>query len=174
MNLDRLIARMEYTPQAIAALVRNLTDEEFRYKPAFGAWSICEILCHLADEETDDFRLRLKLMMEDPAAPWPKNDPEGWAVQRNYNAQDPHAALARFSKERAATIAWLRSLKDPSWNTAYLHPNFGPVHAGVLMVGWPAHDALHIRQIAKRLFELAERDGLPEGFGTKYAGEWKA
>jgi hypothetical protein len=40
------------------------------------------------------------------------------------------------------------------------------------MVSWAAHDMLHLRQIAKRLFQIAQRDG--DGFSTDYAGEWKA
>jgi hypothetical protein len=81
-------------------------------------------------------------------------------------------SVKRFVAERGNTIRWLRSLKSPDWDRAYQHPTFGPVRAGILMASWPAHDALHLRQIAKRLFELAGRDGAP--YPIDYAGEWKA
>ena len=41
-----------------------------------------------------------------------------------------------------------------------------------LLTSWAAHDALHLRQIAKRLFQLAERDG--GEYNSRYAGEWRA
>jgi hypothetical protein len=40
------------------------------------------------------------------------------------------------------------------------------------MVSWCAHDALHLRQIAKRTFQMAQRDG--GRFTADYAGDWKA
>lgn len=173
MNADRLIARMESFAETLPRLVAGLTDDEARYKPPSGAWSILEIVCHLADEETDDFRVRLRMTQEDPAAPWPAADPERWAVERKYNEQNLQQALERFVRERRETIRWLRSLKSPDWEVTIMRPSRS-VRAGELLTGWAAHDALHIRQIAKRLFELAERDGQPEGYGTGYAGQWGA
>jgi hypothetical protein len=133
-----------------------------------------EIVNHLADEDRDDFRFRLRSTLEDPSREWPKTDPEGWAVQRRYIEQDLAESMARFERERAESLAWLRSLRSPDWSRAYIHPKVGPVTAGELMVSWAAHDSLHVRQIAKRLFELAAKQGEPEGFGTRYAGEWGA
>ena len=82
--------------------------------------------------------------------------------------------LDEFARERAANIAWLRSVENApapaDWSVAHHHPKFGPIAAGDLLAAWAAHDALHLRQIAKRLFELSLRDGAP--FTTRYAGDW--
>jgi hypothetical protein len=155
-------------------LVGHLPSEHARFKPPTNAWSILEIINHLADEDADDFRARLKSTLDDPTRPWPLTDPEGWAVTRNYQDRDLAESLDRFERERAESIRWLRSLDNPDWTKAYIHPRHGPVYAGELMVSWPAHDALHIRQIAKRLFELAAREGEPGKFGVGYAGAWGA
>lgn len=176
--LDRIIQRLDAAPAAIGAMCSSLSPDEARFKPPSGAWSILEIVCHLVDEETDDFRARIESTLRDPAVKWPLTDPEGWAAQRNYADQDLAAKLQQFTDERAKTITWLRSLKSPDWQAAYQHPRIGPVRAGELLVAWPAHDALHIRQIAKRLFEIAARDGATmcpsQPFLTLYAGEWGA
>lgn len=176
--INNIIRRMDSAPRAIGALCSHLSADESRFKPPSGAWSILEIVCHLVDEEIDDFRTRLRLTQEDPAAPWPGIDPEGWAVKRDYISQDLTSKLQQFSEERAKTITWLRSLKSPDWQVAHLHPRIGPIRAGDLLAAWAAHDALHIRQIAKRLYELAGRDGAAmnpgEPFLTRYAGEWGA
>jgi hypothetical protein len=174
MDAKPLMDRMDRMAPTVRALVSGLSREEATFRPPSGAWSIVEIVNHLADEDRDDFRRRLRLTFEHPGTPWPTNDPEEWARSRKYQEQDLEESLVRFERERAESLAWLRSLRSPDWKTAYQHPKVGPVTAGELMVSWPAHDALHIRQIAKRLFELTAREGAADGFVTKYAGEWRA
>ena len=172
MDAAQIIDRLRPTPGVVAALASTLPPEDARFKPPTGAWSILEIVNHLADEDRDDFRFRLKALLD--GEPWPPNNPEQWAVERKYNEQDLAESLDRFARERAESLRWLKSLNVPDWHVSYPHPRVGPVPAGDLLISWPAHDALHIRQIAKRLFELAAREGAPDGFNTKYAGEWGA
>jgi hypothetical protein len=158
--------------QALPALVGSVPDDQAKWKPADGSWSILEVVTHLADEEVEDFRTRVRMTLESPAESWPKIDPPGWAVERRYNEGNLPAALDRFVSERSASIAWLRGLAGPDWSSAYEHPKFGPIHAGDLLAAWAAHDALHLRQIAKRMFQLA---GEYAGeYKTIYAGEWSA
>jgi hypothetical protein len=177
VNLERIIERMSVFPSALSCAVMGVSGEEARYKPAHpryaaGAWSMLEIVNHLVDEEVEDFRTRVELTLTDPAQPWPKIDPEGVAVSRRYNERDMDDSIARFISERGRSIAWLRTLRNPDWDRAHTHPEFGPIRAGDLMASWPAHDALHLRQISKRLYELAVRDGA--GYSVRYAGEWGA
>lgn len=173
MNAPRLIARLEGFAQTLPSAVAGVTDEEARWKPPGGAWSILEIVCHLADEEVQDFRTRLDLTLHQPGTPWPKIDPEGAARERRYNEQDLATTLDRFVRERRKTIAWLRALPAViDWSAAHHHPTFGPIRAGDLLASWAAHDALHLRQIAKRLHEFAAEDA--PGFSTAYAGEWRS
>lgn len=171
MDYAAIVRRLEAFPPVLAGLVRMVDEGDARWKPPSGAWSILEIVCHLADEEVEDFRARLRTMLENPGASWPATDPEGWARDRNYNQQDLGQTLARFTRERTESVRWLRSLKDPDWQLTIVRPSRS-VRAGDLLISWPAHDALHIRQIAKRMFELAAEVGRPEGFDTEYAGRW--
>jgi hypothetical protein len=172
MHPEAIIRRLESFPGAVRAVVRGVSMEEARRKPPSGAWSILEIVNHLGDEDAEDFRLRLELTQRDPAAPWPGIDPEGWATRRDYNTRDLEESVARFEHERATSVTWLKGLRAPDWEVAHLHPRHGPIRAGDLLASWAAHDALHLRQIAKRLYELALVD-MP-GFITLYAGEWSA
>jgi hypothetical protein len=170
MNADSLIGRLEHTGRAIRALASGVPDADARWKPESGAWSILEIVCHLADEEESDFRVRLRSTLEDPSKHWPGIDPEGWARERRYNEQDLAKNLDRFTREREASLEWLRSLDGPDWSRAHAHLTIGELTAGDLLASWAAHDALHLRQITKRLFELTERDA--GGCSTRYAGSW--
>lgn len=177
MNAVLVIDRLERFGREIAGLASIASEDDARWKPREGAWSILEIVNHLADEEVDDFRTRLRLTQDDPAAPWPGIDPEGWACEREYNQRSLSESIDRFVRERGESVKWLRSLVHSGradWKVEHLHPRHGPISAGTLLVSWAAHDALHLRQIAKRLFELAGRDGASEEFRTGYAGEWRA
>lgn len=172
MNAQALIDRLEAFPAVLRPLAGAVSDQDGRWKPASGAWSINEIVHHLADEEELDFRPRLRRTLHDPAAPWEPIDPEGWAVSRRYNDGDIHLALDRFIRERAESVDWLRALPDPDWSLAHTHPKLGPIRAGALLASWTAHDLLHLRQITKRLFELTRRDA--GAHPIDYAGAWTA
>ncbi len=172
MNFARLVSSLERFSDVLKAAVAGISEEDARWKPTDGGWSILEVVCHLGDEEELDFRRRLKLTLTDPTQPWPPNDPVAWAVEHRYNEGHLDEALARFLAERKESIGWLRSLDNPDWTQAYQHPKVGPVPAGDLLASWAAHDYLHLRQIAKRLYEMTIRDA--SEFDTAYAGEWVA
>ncbi len=171
MSPDQLIERLERFPKTLAAVVSGLPDADARWRPDGGGWSILEIVTHVADEETDDFRTRLELTLRDPGEAWPPIDPESAAVERRYNEGDLAENLRRFEGQRRGSVQWLRSLNDPPWTNTH-HHKLGDITAGDLLASWTAHDVLHLRQIVKRLFQLTERDA--GASSTRYAGTWTA
>lgn len=187
MRLHLLIDRLAHFPSALEHVVSMVGDDEARFKPKVSAdgkpaetagpgghWSILEICCHLRDEEAEDFRPRIESTLRDPAAPWPLLDLDNIATRRAYNRENLDNVIEAFKSSRAVNVAWLRSLPPMTsmdWDHAFTHPKWGPIKAGELMTAWAAHDALHLRQIAKRLYELAQVDG---GYRAVYAGEWGA
>lgn len=172
MDLERLISSLERFGKLLPALVADVTDEDARWKPESGNWSILEIIVHLADEESEDFRKRIELSLSDPDVVWPSIDPENAAVERRYNEKTLSVEVDRFVEERARSVSWLRLLQSPNWETTYDHASIGSFPIGDVMVGWAAHDHLHLKQIAKRLYEMNARDGAP--YKPDYGGEWRA
>lgn len=170
MDPNPLIASLERFPGVLLATVGGMGAGEVRWRPPDGGWTLLEIVAHVADEETHDFRPRLESTLEDPSREWAPIDPERRVVERDFNAGHLAATLARFVSERSASIAWLRSLADPDWARAHAHPSLGELRAGDLLLSWAEHDWLHLRQIAKRMYQLALRAG--EGFDAGYAGPW--
>ena len=170
MDAARLTDSLERFGRYLPVIVEGVAPGEARWKPADGAWSILEIVCHLGDEEEFDFRRRVQLTLGDPGQPWPAIDPVGWAVERRYNDGELSTALSRFVTLRRESVAWLRGLDDPDWSKTYDHPKFGPFRAGDIFAAWAAHDMLHLRQISKRMYQLAERDA--GEYSIRYAGDW--
>lgn len=172
MNVDALINSLERFGEFLPAVVRDLNETDARWKPEDGAWSVLEVVNHLCDEETDDFRDRLDRTLRDSAEPWPPIDPEARAIERRYNEKNLADSLGRFTGSRAESIDWLRRLERPDWSASHQHPKLGSIRAGDILVSWVAHDALHLRQIAKRMHQLATHHG--GAFSAAYAGPWRA
>ncbi len=172
MNTKFLLQRLDDFERVLPALVSNLSDVQMRWKPPSGNWSVLEIVCHLCDEEVHDFRARLMATIDDPSQKWPEIDPEKTVVDQQFNQRDPADAIEQFVFERKKSLTWLRSILDHAsvnWNVAYQRSKFGPIKAGDLLASWVAHDQLHTRQIAKRIFELTVRES--PTFSIAYAGE---
>lgn len=167
-NAQGLIARLPRGAEAIRALVEGVADDEARWHLPSGGWSVLEVVCHLKDEETDDFRQRLRLTLEDPAKDWPPMDPEAWVTERRYQERALKPELDAFLAERRKSLEWLRGLRNPDWSRAHTHPRLGAMPAGDLLAAWVAHDLLHVRQIARLQYEHARSLAAP--YKPDYAG----
>ena len=161
------ISRLAAFPDALRATCAIVSDADAHWNPADSrptahgpAWSIAQIALHLLLEEQQDFRVRVLSTLRDPSAPWPPIDPEP-ALAETWSSGGPELAtiLDDFARERADSIAQLRAIAPTAdWSRTHHHPRLGPFTAGQLLACWAAHDALHLRQIAKRLHQLAVRD----------------
>ena len=93
--------------ERVGALMQHVTDEQARWKPKAGAWSMLDVVNHLVDEEKEDFRVRLDSILLNAEQDWPPIDPEGWVVERRYNERDLQESLDHYRSERRASLEWL-------------------------------------------------------------------
>jgi len=170
MELSFYLSRLGHQAEAIARLVEGIDEAQARHKPGPNDWSILEVINHLYDEETEDFRIRLQLTLDDPQQPWPPNDPVRKVTERNYNSRELGASLENFLDERTVSIEWLRSLEEPNWDNEHFIPQVGSLRAGDILASWVAHDLLHLRQLIELHFAYQRDFALP--FSVEYAGEW--
>ncbi|HEX2191085.1 MAG TPA: DinB family protein [Longimicrobiaceae bacterium] len=170
LSVEQLTARLAGTGRSIQELVLAAPPEQVRWKPAPEKWSILEVVNHLADEEAEDFRARLDLLLHHPGEPWPPIDPRAWVRERRYGERDPGESLARFRSERERSLAWLREIGPPDWERSYSHPQLGVLTAGSIAASWLAHDLLHVRQLARLHWEFVSAGVAPHS--AAYAGAW--
>jgi hypothetical protein len=169
MNLQYYIDRLSHSRHVIAALLQGVTPEQACWKPAADRWSILEVINHLDDEERDDFRLRLDILLHHPGQSPPPIDPPRWALERKYNERDLSESLGRFLEQRRKSLAWLATLREPNWESAIQLPH-GPIRAGDILASWAAHDLLHVRQLTRLHWDYVNLVSVP--FKTEYAGQW--
>ena len=168
-DLQHWIDCLERSAKVIRELVQEVAPEQRMWKPDADRWSILEVIGHLLDEEREDFRVRLRLVLEDPELEWPPIDPQGWVEQRSYAEKNLEETLETFLDERRDSVRWLQGLADPDWSRAKQHPA-GALSAGDLLASWTAHDLLHIRQLTWLHLQYVQQRARP--YSTEYAGEW--
>lgn len=168
-RFERLCQDLARGAEIVRALVTGITQAESRVRPTLDSWSVLEVVCHLYDEEREDFRQRLDIILHRPTETWPPIDPAGWVTSRRYNERDLSETLANFLAERDTSLTWLKSLSAPNWDAEYIAP-FGLIRAGDMFASWVAHDTLHIRQLVELRYSGIVSRAAP--FDVRYAGDW--
>ncbi|MBW3566000.1 MAG: DinB family protein [Acidobacteria bacterium] len=166
--IDRAVRRLAATGSAIQQICRDLTPDEARFRESGEKWSILEIVNHLLDEEILDFRARLQSTIFRPDVPWPRIDPPGWAIEKDYQSRDLAESLVSLAAERASSLEFLPTVSEDELATVHHHPTLGEITAGDLLHSWVAHDLLHLRQIARVRYRMLEADAAP--YRAEYAG----
>ena len=137
-------------PVLLDAMVAGLTPARWRARPAPDEWSPVEIVCHLRDEEAEDFGARVRVILSGSGRFTPI-DPQGWATTRCYHADDPAEALAAFRRHRAESLAMLDDATAERLEASGEGPSGRRLSGLDLLCAWVAHDGLHLRQLAGTL-----------------------
>jgi hypothetical protein len=163
MNPPYIIQELDNNYKIIDEILRNTSREMSIWRPKEDKWCLLEIICHLNDEENEDFGARLRSILNDPYKPLPPIDPLVWVEERKYLEQNFQ------KKSRLETISWLQSLKNPNWDNSYQHPTLGAMSAKHMLANWLAHDYIHIRQILNLKYEYLSQN---QHGDLSYAGNW--
>ena len=144
------LQRMRQTPGDIAALIGTQPDDVRGRRPAEGAWSATEIVCHLRDvEEFYLDRVRFILINDEPVLI--VLDPDRWATERQYHRHDMALAHAAFTARRRETLAVLDGLEPEQWERVGLHRLRGRLTVRHIVHGWAKHDGVHLDQLKRAL-----------------------
>lgn len=154
-------------PAALLNLFQGAPPETLRARETEGRWSPLEILAHLRDEETIDFRARALACVE--GREFELNvDPGRWVTEKRYNEMDPGAVYLDFAAERADSCRWLETLTPADLERPARNEKWEGMRAGDFVVAWRVHDLLHLRQFARAMAVITARRH--EGWNAGYAG----
>lgn len=169
MEFQGLYQELVNSTEMIRALLLGIAQEEAQIKPTPESWSILEVVCHLYDEEREDFREHLDFILHRQNEEWHRIDPQSWVMERKYNEQNFAQMQEKFFAERQKSLDWLMEMSNSDWDTTYTS-EYGSASAGEMLSCWVAHDNLHIRQLVELRRSHIERITKPYPIG--YAGEW--
>ena len=161
---------LAHLPRAIEALAGDLDPGAWRARPAPDKWAPIEILCHLRDEEAEDFGARMRVVLAGGGRFAPIR-PLEWVSERNYVGDDPEKVRAALHQLRQGSLDLLAATEAaPERLLVTAETPGGFVLSGCdLLAAWVAHDALHIRQLAGTLARLWASEWAP--LRVDYAGE---
>jgi len=169
MEFNLLYQELTNSTEMIRVLLSGISKEDAQTKPDFESWSILEVLCHLYDEEREDFREHLDFILHRQNEKYHVIDPQGWVTERKYNEQNFIEMQEKFFTERWKSLEWLKTLTGTDWETTYISQH-GSVSAGEMFSCWVAHDNLHIRQLVELRRKYIENITSP--YDLQYAGDW--
>ena len=154
-------------PIVLEALVAGLDEAGARTRPAAGEWSPVEILCHLRDEESEDFGARLRVIV-DGGSEFMPIDPERWAVERRYHEASLPEVLAALRARREASLDLLASVSPKALDGSRPHKRLGSLSGQDILAAWVAHDRIHLAQITATLARIWALRWAP--LHSEYAG----
>ena len=154
-------------PAVLESLLGGLDAETARTRPAPAEWSPVEIVCHLRDEETEDFGARLRVVLSS-ADNFVRIDPERWAEERRYREASLEEALRVFRARREESLELLRSIAPEALDGSRSHGRLGRLSGLDLVAAWVAHDRIHLAQLAATLARVWTARWAP--LRTEYAG----
>ena len=167
--MDFVVEQLRQNKEVFYKLLKDVDKTMSLWKQSPEKWCLLEIVCHLYDEERNDFRFRTNWTLEKPNKVPPPINPVQWVNDHNYMGQDYKQMIDDFMAERDCSIVWLKSLKDPNWEHAFVHPKLGTLSANYFLNNWLAHDYLHIKQILRLKFDYHKH---LSGEHLDYAGVW--
>lgn len=138
---------LEATPGILRGLMKELSEEDARWKPSPERFSVAEVLAHLSHSEGDCYRMRLDRFMAETRPEFESDDAQMYLDL--YRDADPDEAFDHFKDQREANIKFLRHLPDDAGDRVALHREFGEITLAQMLNEWALHDLGHIRQIAE-------------------------
>jgi len=113
-------------PQALSAALRQFPKKMWLYKPQADAWSIHEIILHLADSEANGY-IRCRRLIAEPGKQVLAYDHEAWAGALGYSHQSTKQALDLFRRMRMMTYQLLVAVPELVWANTVEHPEMGTI-----------------------------------------------
>ena len=160
----RELARL---PAVLETLLSGLDPAGARTRPAKDEWSPVEILCHLRDEESEDFGARLRVIV-DGAGDFAPIDPERWAEERRYREASLPDVLEALRARRQASLDLLASISPKALEGSRPHKRLGRLSGQDILAAWVAHDRIHLTQLAATLARIWALRWAPRH--SEYAG----
>jgi DinB superfamily len=149
MELKEIIGTLSDTPEILKIYLSSLGDDELRFQPGDGTFSVLEIICHLRDLEIEGYRVRVQRLLAEKIPRLPDIVGGRLAQERCYKEQELKPALDDFIQARYTNLRMLEKLtKTQLARSGFLEP-IGRITLRQLLNLWVEHDQGHIKELDK-------------------------
>ena len=142
-----VLARLHGQLGTLLTLLGDLPPETWARKPAPGAWSLTEIVCHLRDIDREVHLPRLERILSTATPFLPAVNTDPWADERHYAAESGSDALALLAEGRVLMLRQLESLSPEAWDRPARHALLGPTSLAEVASIAADHELLHLADI---------------------------
>ncbi len=142
-----LTAILRSTPAVFDTWLRKTPSDILYHKPSKRAWSLVEVLWHLADFENEVHKPQWKQLLADSSEPVTPVDTSKWAQERKYLSRDPHEGLMTFLRARLESLLSIQTLLNKNlFDNTVQHMVFTKSTIKELINFAAKHDRLHLQQ----------------------------
>jgi uncharacterized damage-inducible protein DinB len=139
------------TPEALRAMLSNLSEGWLEGNEGPGTWSPSQVLGHLTHIEESDWIDRTRIILEHGTTRTfdPVDREAGFIRFKGWTVQE---LLDRFASVRRSNLEALDELVGvEDLDRRGVHPTFGEVTLDQLLATWVGHDLNHTGQIVKAM-----------------------
>jgi uncharacterized damage-inducible protein DinB len=140
-----LFALLNGQPEALRALLQNVSDDQAGIRPAPAEWSIKEVIGHIADTERV-FAYRLLRIARGDQTPLPGFDQDEFVNATDFNKRSLISLLDEFDLQRRANMLLITSLTDQEIDRRGIASN-NPVSVRALLHILAGHVLHHIESL---------------------------
>jgi uncharacterized damage-inducible protein DinB len=135
--------------------VAGLTQEELRARPGPGAWSVLEVVVHLADSDAISID-RMKRIITEENPPLFYADETAYVERLHTHEQELEDALVLFEVGRRQWARVLRRLPDEAFLREGTHNRHGKVTLGDLVASYVKHVDDHLEFVVGKRVNLGK------------------
>jgi hypothetical protein len=140
------------TPAALRALTAGAPRTAMRFREHASAWTIVEVVSHMADAEVVDWVPRIEIILSDtPDREFAPFDRRGGFTR--YKGWKLGELLEEFDRLRRSNVERLLSyrIRPEALQRTGVHPELGVVTLEQLLACWATHDCAHMAQLSRIL-----------------------
>jgi uncharacterized damage-inducible protein DinB len=149
--IEQYVAGGEKLRRAVA----GLTPEELRARPGPGAWSVLEVVVHLADSDAISID-RMKRILTEENPPLLYADETAYIARLHTHEQELEDALVLFEVGRRQWARVLRRLPDEAFLRAGTHNRRGTVTLGDMVASYVKHVDEHLEFVLGKRVNLGK------------------
>lgn len=142
-----LLSHLGTMPEYLDSRFGQLSREDATRPGPGNGFSPVEQCWHLADLEREGFARRMQRIRAENQPALPDFDGSAIARERNYRGKSLAEALAAFRAARAASIAFIQTIRAEEWDRDGEQAGVGTVHLCDIPVMMLEHDTAHRAEI---------------------------